>query len=73
MDISLPGMSGIEATRRIKSELPDVRVIGLSMHGEKEHAAAMYQAGADAYLNKEGPREALVTVIREIAQAPRAE
>ena len=68
MDISMPRLNGIEATRRIRTELPHVKVIGLSMHGEKEQGAAMYEAGASAYLQKDGPSEELLTTIREIAQ-----
>ncbi len=44
MDVSLPGMNGVEATRAIRAELPDVQVIGLSMFEESERAAAMRQA-----------------------------
>jgi len=68
MDISMPRMNGIEATRRIKSELPHVQVIGLSMHGDKEQGAAMYEAGASAYLKKDGPSHELLMTIRRIAQ-----
>lgn len=65
MDISLPGISGIEATRRITSQLPEVKVIGLSMHVHEDMAASMRQAGAADYFPKDGPSDALVAAIRE--------
>jgi PAS domain S-box-containing protein len=52
MDISMPEMDGIEATRRIKAELPDVRVIGLSMHEDEHLVQNMRQAGAEALVSK---------------------
>jgi PAS domain S-box-containing protein len=64
MDISMPGMGGIEATRIIRGELPDVRVIGLSMFEQTERADAMRQAGAVNYLAKSGPSNAVVDAIR---------
>ncbi len=64
MDIGMPVMNGIEATRIISSEMPSVRVIGLSMHDEASRAAAMIEAGAVAYLNKAGASEELISVIR---------
>jgi PAS domain S-box-containing protein len=64
MDVSMPRMSGIEATQRIHTECPGVRVIGLSMFEEAEQAAAMRDAGAVAYLLKSGPAEALLAAIR---------
>ncbi len=64
MDVSMPGMSGIEATRIIHTELPEIRIIGLSMFEEAERAAALLQAGAVAYLNKSGPSDAVVAAIR---------
>jgi PAS domain S-box-containing protein len=64
MDIDLPGMNGIEATRRIHAEFPAVSVIGLSVFGEAEQAAAMRDAGAVEYLTKNGPSDALIAVIR---------
>jgi CheY-like chemotaxis protein len=64
MDISMPRMNGIQATRIIHSELPEVRIIGLSMFKEGEQAQAMREAGAVDYLTKSGPSEAVVAAIR---------
>lgn len=64
MDVSMPRLSGVEATRQIKSTLPDVRVIGLSMYEEAEWAKAMCEAGALAYLHKSRQSGDLVTAIR---------
>ena len=64
MDISMPGMDGIQATRSIHKELPEIRIIGLSMLQEGEQQAAMLEAGAVNYLTKTGPSEALIDAIR---------
>jgi DNA-binding NarL/FixJ family response regulator len=57
MDIRMRGMDGLEATRRIKSQWPEVRVIVLTLRAEYEEEALA--AGADAFLVKGGPPEAL--------------
>jgi DNA-binding NarL/FixJ family response regulator len=64
MDVSMPELNGIEATKRIKQDNPDVRVIGLSMHEREDMEAAMHLAGAEAYLSKGGPPDALIAAIR---------
>jgi DNA-binding NarL/FixJ family response regulator len=64
MDISMPGMNGIEATRVIRAEAPGVTVIGLSMYERSEQAKPMLDAGAAAYVSKTDPPEALLAVIR---------
>ena len=64
MDVSMPRMDGIEATRLIKKAHPDMRVIGLSMFEEGEQADAMRRAGAVAYLAKSGPVSALFEAVR---------
>jgi DNA-binding NarL/FixJ family response regulator len=71
MDVTMPRVDGIEATRQITAALPQARVIGLSMHEEEDMAAAMYEAGASAYLSKGGPSESLLATIRGISAAPR--
>ena len=64
MDVNLGDMDGIEATRRIIEQHPQVHVIGLSMHQEATVAQAMRDAGAIAFLTKGGPSEELVNAIR---------
>jgi signal transduction histidine kinase len=64
MDLSMPRLNGIEATRKIVAELPDVRVVGLSMHEEEYGMTAMRRAGAVECVIKAGPPDDLVTAIR---------
>lgn len=64
MDVSMPRLNGVEATRRIVQEFSNIRVIGLSMHEEADMAAAMREAGAFAYLTKDGPPDVLIETIR---------
>jgi len=64
MDVSMPRLDGVEATRRLKAEFSWINVIGLSMHEESDMAQAMCNAGAVAYLNKGGPSEKLIEAIR---------
>jgi DNA-binding NarL/FixJ family response regulator len=63
MDVNMPKMNGVEATRKIKEELPHVRVIGLSLYDDPKIARAMRKAGAEAYLSKSSFQE-LCAVIR---------
>ncbi len=66
MDVTMPRLGGIEATRQIVGELPRVRVIGLSMHEEETIALAMREAGAVAYLAKCGDTDDLIVAIRNV-------
>ena len=68
MDLSMPRMDGVEATRRISAELADVRVIGLSMYEQSDRQCAMTAAGAAAYLTKSGPSATLLQTIRSVAR-----
>lgn len=64
MDVNMPGMNGVEATRRIKCKFPHIAVIGLSVYEDEKMAAAMRNAGAEVYLSKGGSFESLCTAIR---------
>ncbi|MFO7655031.1 MAG: response regulator [Candidatus Krumholzibacteriia bacterium] len=66
MDVMMPVMDGIEATRRITAELPRVRVIGLSMLEDEEIADQLLHAGAAAYLSKTADSEDLIAAIRDV-------
>lgn len=71
MDIGLPGMNGIEATKLILAEQPQIQIIGLSMFEEAELSQSMIHAGATAYLTKSGPSENLIAAIRAAAMRRR--
>ncbi|MEN6498428.1 MAG: response regulator [Thermoguttaceae bacterium] len=67
MDISMPVMSGIEATRRIVEARPQTRVIGLSMHEADDMAVAICKAGAVGYVHKAAGADALLSAILQHA------
>jgi len=64
MDGNMPVMDGMEATRAIKKRWPSIKVIGLSMMGEREGGAKMRAAGADGFVSKSGPVDDFVGAIR---------
>ncbi len=64
MDVSMPLMSGDQATRQIKTCLPQTRVIALSMYDEPGKVETMYRAGAESYVLKTAPSEELLAAIR---------
>ena len=68
MDIAMPNMNGIEATRQIKTELPEIKVIVLSMHATRNYVAQVLQAGASAYLLKDSAFEELSTALLAISR-----
>jgi two-component system response regulator NreC len=67
MDIAMPDLNGMEATRQIMEELPHVKVIGLSMHSSDKYVREMFRAGASGYLLKDCSFEELVEAIRTVA------
>ena len=71
MDITMPGLNGIEATRQITAEFPDVKVIALSIHSKRRYVADMLSAGATGYILKECLFDELVQAIKAIAAGGR--
>jgi len=67
MDIGMPDLNGVEATRKLTAELPRVRVLALSMHSDTQFIQGMLQAGAYGYLLKDSAVEELVGAIRAVA------
>ena len=67
MDIGMPDLNGIEATRQIVKNSPKVRVIALSMHSAKKFIVEMFKAGASGYLLKDCEFDELVNAIRTVA------
>lgn len=67
-DISMPGVDGLEATRRLRRRLPEVPVIILTMHDDPGHVKAAFEAGAAGYLIKSSaPRELFAAIERVLA------
>lgn len=67
MDIRMPGMGGIDATRRIVSAHPDIRVIALTIFDLDEYAFGALDAGASAFILKSSSPEALIRTVRIVA------
>ena len=67
IDMSMPGLAGMDLIKRLKIEKPKLRVLVLSMHGEHQYAARALKAGAAGYLNKDSAAEALLGAIRKVA------
>jgi two-component system response regulator NreC len=66
MDISMPDLNGIEATRQIMNEAPGIKVIALSMHSDSLFVLNMFKAGASGYLLKDCALEELVKAVRTV-------
>jgi two-component system response regulator NreC len=66
MDIAMPELNGIEATRQIVAEVPGIKIIALSMHADKHFVRGMLQAGASGYLLKHCASQELVQAIRAV-------
>ena len=64
MDISMPGLNGIEATRQIRQRHPEVKVIVLSMHANEEYVFQVLRAGASGYVLKQSDSSEVLTAIR---------
>jgi DNA-binding NarL/FixJ family response regulator len=66
MDMGMPQMNGIEATREVTAHNPKIKVIALSMHSDKRFVLQMIKAGASGYLLKDSAFEELITAIRTV-------
>ena len=71
MDVSMPDLNGIDATRQILSRSPRTRVIALSMHSDRQFVAEMFRAGARGYLLKDSAFEELASAITRVAKDER--
>ena len=67
MDITMPGMDGLEATRKLKARNPDCLVLALTVHDDKQYFMEMLSAGASGYITKQAAADDLVEAIRAVA------
>lgn len=68
MDVAMPGMTGIEATRRIKEAYPGVAVLALTMHEDEQYFFEMLNAGASGYIPKRAAPDDLIAAVRVVHQ-----
>ena len=68
MDISMPGMGGLEATRQIKARWPDIKVLVLTMHRTDEYFFEMLKAGASGYVLKVARPGELIQAVRVVGR-----
>lgn len=67
LDITMPGMTGLEALKQLKNDKPKLPVLVLSMHPEEQYAVRVIRAGASGYLRKESAPDELITAIQKIS------
>lgn len=67
IDITMPGLNGIEVVRRLRQESPTTRCLVLTMHEEEEYLLQVVRAGAAGYLVKDSPAAELLEAVREVA------
>lgn len=67
LDLSMPGRNGIELIKQIKDEKPDLRILVLTMHAERQYAVRAFKAGASGYLTKESASAELVGAVAKVA------
>lgn len=71
MDLSMPGMNGIEATAQIKRRLPEIRVLALTAYKTDEYVREALRAGADGYILKDASYDELVAALRSVVGGKR--
>ena len=67
VDLSMPGMNGLELVKRIRAEFGRLPVLVLSMHAEEQYALRAFKAGANGYMTKDGASAELIKALRKIA------
>ena len=68
MDIAMPDMDGIEATKRAMEVYPDLKIIALSMYGEEEYYSQMIESGAKGFILKDSDIQEVQNAVREVAE-----
>jgi len=68
MDVAMPELNGMEATRRIHGAEPEIRVVALSIHSDRRFVLEMLKAGASGYLLKDAAFEELILAVRTVAE-----
>jgi two-component system response regulator NreC len=71
MDLSMPKMSGLDAIREIKRQLPETKVVALTVHKTEEYVSAALQAGADGYVLKDTTHSELLIALRNVLTGKR--
>lgn len=71
LDISMPGMSGVDVLKQLKTEKPRLPVLILTMHPEDQYAVRILKAGASGYLTKESAPDELISAIQKVSQGGR--
>lgn len=67
MDINMPGIGGLETTRRLKQRMPEVKIIAVSMHLEEPYPSRMLAAGANGYISKDSAADEVMAAIRRVS------
>jgi DNA-binding NarL/FixJ family response regulator len=71
LDMSMPGRSGVELIRQLRTEKPKLPILVLTMHAEEQYAVRVFRAGASGYLTKESAPAQLVVAVRKVAAGER--
>jgi two-component system invasion response regulator UvrY len=66
-DLSMPGMSGLDLIRRVRTDHPSMAILVLSMHAEEQYAMRSFKAGANGYVTKDSAATELVAAVRKVA------
>ena len=68
LDITMPGWSGLDIVKKVKTEKPDLNVLILSMHSEEQYAVRVFKAGASGYLTKDKAPDELISALQKVSE-----